>query len=174
MSSQRSQNETRHYVSPPNEQRWPSSETAAPIVARNAKGQPATAEDARRLAQRPRRSRYLPRAIACHADFKEHNARRVVWTRTRLRELAGMAGGQVSHAVGAMIAAAGWLYAGGEWACERAATTGDLDLFKTASNLTATARTHDFGAYELAMREAAARKQGKPAGLPIWIDEVES
>ena len=65
--------------------------------------------------------------------------------------------GGVSHAVGAMLASAAWLYAAGEFAAELGAETGDVDSFKTAATLTATARTHDMGAWELATREAAGR-----------------
>ncbi|MFO0742361.1 MAG: hypothetical protein U0270_41185 [Labilithrix sp.] len=146
-----------------------SAEAAAPLVNRNAKGQPATPADARELAKRPRRRRYLPHNIECAADFAPHNRRRIDWTRRRMKELTDLTG-EVSHGVGAMVACAGWLYAGGEWACERAASTGDLDLFKTAAALTATARTHDMGAWEIAVREADARAESKKkTGAAPWF-----
>jgi hypothetical protein len=56
-----------------------------------------------------------------------------------------------------MLASAAWLYAAGEFAAELGAEKGDVESFKAAANLTATARTHDMGAWELATREAAAR-----------------
>ena len=93
--------------------------------------------------------------------FAVHNRRRGEWLRPRRTELAQVTG-RVSHGVGAMLSAASWLYAGGEFACERAAATGDVELFKVAATLTATARTHDFGAYELAVREAKVREDDGP------------
>lgn len=173
MSSQRSQDATRHYVSPPDEQPHVPAGAAAPLVARDSAGRVIDSDAARKLAQRPRRKRYLPREIACAPDFEPHNRRRVEWTRRRMRELTDLTG-EVSHAVGAMIACAGWLYAGGEYAAERAARTGDIDAFKSSANLTATARTHDFGAWELAVREADARKKASttPAKAP-WFRREE-
>jgi hypothetical protein len=75
-----------------------------------------------------------------------------------MAELAGAHGG-VSHGVGAMLNAAAWLYAGGEFAAELAAETADLDLFKVAASLTGTARQHELAAWELSAREAEARGQ---------------
>lgn len=163
MTAQKSQGATRFYVSPPDEQRTPPAGSAAPTIARDAKGKVRDSAAASALAKRPRRKAYLPRAIACDPAFEIHNRNRVEWTRQRMIELVNLTGG-VSRGVGAMVACAGWLYAGGEWAAERAAETGDLDLFKTAASLTATARTHDFGAWELAVREAEARKNAMPSG----------
>ena len=77
--------------------------------------------------------------------------------------------GGVSHAVGAMLSAAAWLYAAGEYAAERAAASGDVDMFKSAASLTATARTHDMGAWEMAVREQAAR----PPPTPSWMVTTE-
>jgi hypothetical protein len=163
MSAQKSQGQTRHYVSPADEQRRVPAGIAAPLVRRNAKGQPVDSAAASALAKRPRRSTYLPRKIACDPRFEVHNANRIDWTRTRMRELVDLTGA-TSHGVAAMVVCAGWLYAGAMMASERAAESGDLELFRTAAALSATARTHDFGAYELAVREAEARKSAAPAG----------
>jgi hypothetical protein len=62
-----------------------------------------------------------------------------------------------------MLAAAAWLYSGGEFCAERAAASGDVELFKAAASLSATARTHDMGAWELATREAEARRRAPSA-----------
>jgi len=166
MTAQKSQGATRFYVSPGDEQRKVPAGAAAPVVRRNAKGQPVDSAAARALAKRPRRTTYLPRKIACDARFEVHNHARIEWTRQRVVEITNLTGG-VSRGVGAMIVCAGWLYAGGEWASERAAESGDLDLFKVAASLTATARTHDFGAWELAVREADARKKTRGPGDPL-------
>jgi hypothetical protein len=108
------------------------------------------------MAKLPRRSRYVPRALACDPRFEPHNRRRLEWQSKRRVELQGAHGG-VSHGVAAMLNAAAWLYAAGEFAAERAAETADTDLFKTAAGLTSTARQHELAAWELGAREASAR-----------------
>jgi hypothetical protein len=75
--------------------------------------------------------------------------------------------GYVSHGVGAMIAAAAWLYAGGEFAAELAAEAGDPEGFKIAANLTGTARQNELAAWELCAREAQARP--KAAADTPWL-----
>lgn len=117
-----------------------------------------TAEAARAMAKLPRKSRFLPRALACSPRFEPHNARRLEWQRKRMAELQTAHGG-VSHGVGAMLNAAAWLYAGGEFASELAAESGDIELFKQAASLTSTARQHELAAWELSAREAQARPQ---------------
>lgn len=163
MTTQRSQGAPRHYVSPPDEQRFVRADAPAPLVARDDRGRVVSSAAARALAKMPRAGSFLPRSVKCDARFGVHNRRRLTWLRRRRAELAQLTG-EVSHGVGAMLAAAAWLYAGGEYCCERAAETGDTDLFRVAASLTATARTHDFGAWELAVREADARaKRPLPA-----------
>jgi hypothetical protein len=122
------------------------------------------------MAKLPRRSRFLPRKLACDPRFQPHNARRLEWQRKRMAELQAAHGG-VSHGVGAMVNSAGWLYAGGELASELAAETGDLELFKTAAMLSSTARQHELAAWELSAREALARKStpgGRTALLGVF------
>jgi hypothetical protein len=125
-------------------------------------GRVAGSEAARRLAKMPRGATFLPRKVACDPAFAVHNRRRLEWLRKRRQELYDMTGG-VSHAVGAMLAAAAWLYAGGEFCAEKAASTADIELFKAAASLSATARTHDMGAWELATREAESRRRAPSA-----------
>jgi len=153
---QRSQGELRPAVAPPDEQPFAEPAAAAPLVRRGARGRVADSAAAAALARMPRRDRFVPRVIACDPRFEVHNRRRLDWGRKRRAELYAMTGG-VSHAVGAMVAAAAWLYAAGEFAAEQAAAAGDVELFKAAASLTATARTHDIGAHELAVRESVAR-----------------
>jgi len=144
-------------VAPIDEQPWLEVAEPAPLVERLPSGRLASATAARALARRPRRTKFLPRNVACDPRFAVHNQRRLEWLKKRRTELFEMTGG-LSHAVQAMLNAAAWLYAGGDFASELAAETGNLDFFKTAANLTATARTHDMGAWELAVREGEARK----------------
>jgi hypothetical protein len=118
-----------------------------------------SSEAARAMARLPRRSRFIPRKLACDPRFEAHNKRRLEWQQKRMAELQ-RAHGAVSHGVGAMLNAAAWLYSGGEFAAELAAETGDLELFKTAATLSSTARQHELAAWELSAREAERRKPG--------------
>lgn len=172
MTSQRSQGATRHYVSPPDEQPFAPAGAAGPLVVRDDRGRITDSASARAMAKLPRGGAFLPREVVCDPRFAPHNRRRLAWLRRRRLEIAQMTGG-VSHGVGAMLAAAAWLYAGGEYACERAAESGDVDGFRSAAAMTSTARTHDFGAWELAVREADARRRmaSETARAAIYVRE---
>jgi len=149
-------------VLPPDEQPAAQAVGADPLVTgRDKLKRVRTTAAARAMALLPRRSRYLPREIACDPRFAQHNARRLELQRTRLLELQA-AHGHESHGVGAMLNAAAWLYAGGEFASEQAAQSGDVELFKVAATLTSTARQHELAAWELCAREAKARPQADP------------
>ncbi len=128
---------------------------------RDRAGRIRTAAAARAMAQLPRRGAFLPRKLTCDPRFEPHNRRRLEWLRARRTELAAATGG-VSHGVGAMLAAAAWQHAGGEFAAELGAETGDVELFKVAATLSSTARQHDLAAWELATREAQARRAAAP------------
>lgn len=142
---------------PPDEQPQAQAAGADPLTTdRDAAGRVRSTAAAKAMAKLPRRSRFLPRKLACDARFEPHNRRRLEWQRKRVAELQAAHGG-VSHGVGAMLAAAAWLYAGGEFAAELAAESGDVELFKVAATLTSTARSHELGAWELSAREAQAR-----------------
>jgi hypothetical protein len=145
-------------VLPPDEQPHAAAQADPLTTDRDAAGRVTTTDAARALARLPRRSKVLPRKLALDPRFEPHNRRRLEWQRKRMAELAGAHGG-VSHGVGAMLNAAAWLYAGGEFAAELAAETADLDLFKVAASLTGTARQHELAAWELSAREAEARGQ---------------
>ncbi len=144
-------------VLPPDE--LPAAQAAAsdPLATgRDAAGKLRNSAAARALAKLPRRSRFVPRTLACDPRFEPHNRRRLEWQRKRMVELQTAHGG-VSHGVGAMLNAAAWLYAAGEFAAELAAEKGDLEGFKQAATLTSTARQHELAAWELSAREAEAR-----------------
>ena len=157
-------------VLPPDEQPSAQAAGADPLATgRDAAQRVRTTAAARAMAKLPRRSRFLPRSLACDARFEPHNRRRLEWQRKRMAELQA-AHGHVSHGVGAMVAAAAWLYAGGEFAAELAAQGGDVEGFRTAATLTSTARQHDFAAWELCAREAQVRRDrpfGKGDALPV-------
>lgn len=130
-----------------------------------------TTAAARALAKLPRRSRFLPRKLACDPRFEPHNARRLEWQRKRMAELQA-SHGHVSHGVGAMLNAAAWLYAGGEFAAELAAESADLEGFRSAATLTSTARQHELAAWELCAREAKAQPK-TPDAYP-WLAKSDT
>lgn len=155
-------------VLPPDEQPFAPADRAAPLVTRDGRGRIVDTASARAMARMPRAGVFLPRDITCAPGFEVHNRRRRVWLRKRRQELHEATGG-VSHGVGAMLASAAWLYAGGEYAAELAATSGDVDQFRTAATLTSTARQHDLAAWELAVRESAARPKRDEHAQPSWM-----
>lgn len=146
-------------VAPPSELPHAQAEGFAPLVAgRDAKTKRITTpEAARAMAKLPRRSRFVPRKLACDPRFEPHNRRRLEWQRKRVVEL-GNAHGGVSHGVGAMLNQAAWLYAAAEFAAELGAESGDVAQFKLSASLSSTARQHELAAWELGAREAVARK----------------
>ncbi len=156
-------------VAPPDEQPFASADLALPLEGgRDRSGRIRTAAAASAMAKLPRRGAFLPRKLACDPRFEVHNRRRLEWLRARRLELAAATGG-VSHGVGAILAAAAWQHAAGELAAELAAEQGNVELFKTAATLTATARQHDLAAWELAVREGQARKSAREDAAP-WLE----
>jgi hypothetical protein len=166
MSLERSQLALRPAVAPPNEQPYVEAELSAPVIDRAPDGRIMSATAARAMAKLPRRGAFVPRKIATDPRFEVHNRARGEWFRKRRKELIEMTGG-LSQSVQAMLSAAGWLYAAADFACERGAETGDLDWFKSAATLSATARTHDVGSWEIAVREGAARTRPGNANDPL-------
>jgi len=63
----------------------------------------------------------------------------------------------VSHEVGALLTAGGWLHAAAQFSAELGAESGELEHFKTASALSAVARGHALAAWELSVKEGQAR-----------------
>lgn len=144
-------------VLPPDEQPPPQAAGADPLATgRDAAKRVRTTAAARALAKLPRKSRYLPRRLACDPRFEPHNRRRLEWQRRRLAELQTAHGG-VSHGVGALVNAAAWMFAGGEFAAELAAESGDVDGFKSAGTLSGMAQSRLMAAWEQCALEAKAR-----------------
>ena len=123
MALQRQHEASRPVVAPADEQPFAPAGAAAPLVRRGSGGRVADSAAARALAKLPRRGSFVPRKLACDPRFEPHNRRRLEWLRKRRTELAAMTGA-VSHAVGAMLASAAWLYAAGEFAAEMGAEGG--------------------------------------------------
>ena len=76
----------------------------------------------------------------------------------RRRELAQVHGGSISAGVGAIVESAAHAMAASRFVQALAAEKGDPELFKQAAALGSTARQHELAAWELASREAEARR----------------
>jgi hypothetical protein len=129
---------------------------AVPLPDRDAHGRIRSSAAARALARLPRRRDMLPAGLVLDSRFKPFNRSRLEWLRKRRAEVCTATGG-CSHGVGAMLNAAAWSYAAGEFAAMLAAERGDVDLFQTAASLTTTARGHDAMAWDLAVKESKQR-----------------
>jgi hypothetical protein len=80
----------------------------------------------------------------------------------RRRELA-LAHGELSTGVGTLIESAGQLLAASRYFQARGAADGNADHVRLAAQLTAQARGAERDAFELASREATARRETRPA-----------
>ena len=98
-----------------------------------------TSEAARALAKLPRRRKLLPRSVACDPAFERFYRDSITWLKGRIAEHHASHGG-VSRGVGAMLNQARWLWAGAEFASERAAQQGDVAGFREAAALSSHAR----------------------------------
>lgn len=155
MTLQRSQSAPRVAVVA-DEAPYASPGTGAPVTRRS--DGTVTAEGARQMGRLRHAGTARERKIKCDPRFTLHDRDRRNWTRGRTAELHEMTGG-VSRGVGAMVRAAGWGLAFGEFLAVRAAETGDAELMAQAVNLMSRASTENLKAWELAVREGAARPQ---------------
>ena len=74
------------------------------------------------------------------------------------KQLARMAGGRCGAAPSSMVASAALQLAASRWMFKQGATNGDAQLLKQASSIANDSRQNLMAAYELAVREAQARK----------------
>jgi hypothetical protein len=86
----------------------------------------------------------------------------------RRAELAAAHGGTLSAGVGALIESAGAQLAASRFLQARASETGDPALFRQASALSNDARQNELAAWELAAREAQARRTHEPPAAAFW------
>lgn len=77
----------------------------------------------------------------------------------RRAELASLHGGEISAGVGAMVESAGELLASARYWSARSIAEGDPDFARLAATLTAGSRQAERDAWEIAAREAAARRE---------------
>ena len=85
--------------------------------------------------------------------------------------LASQAGGQLGPAPSTMVASAGLQLAASRWAFDRGAAMGDPTLIKLGSSLANDSRQNLLAAYELAVREAQARKEAAPTAPHVLLAE---
>jgi hypothetical protein len=83
-------------------------------------------------------------------------------------DLARQAGGECGAAPSSMVASAALQLAASRFLFDMGARTGDAATLKTASQLANDSRQNLLAAYELATREAAARREAGPALTP-WL-----
>lgn len=91
-----------------------------------------------------------------HTDYAPFARWAVRYVARRLRELRH-AHGDVSTGVETIVDSAGQTMAASRFLQWRASQTGDVDLFRQASQLAETARQHELAAWDLAAREATPR-----------------
>lgn len=87
----------------------------------------------------------------------------------RRAELAFAHGGQISAGVGTMIESAGDLLASSRYWSARSTAEGNPDHARLAAMLAAGARQAERDAWELASREAVARRDSAPKGAAPWL-----
>jgi hypothetical protein len=90
----------------------------------------------------------------------------------RIRELAGMHGGELSSGVCRLLRSAARLAADAEYLSRRAARDDDPDLLRTAAQLDASARQAERDAWAMADLEARARPP-RPEDYPWLVPEPE-
>ena len=108
--------------------------------------------------------------IAEDAAFAPYRTAADDFVKEHLAALAMQAGGSVGTGPSTMVASAGLQLAGSRYCFDSAAETGDTKLLKLASQLANDSRQNLLAAYELAVREAQARK-ASPANRPWMVSE---
>jgi len=89
--------------------------------------------------------------------FRRYRTAANAFRRLHCSELATMAGGELGAGPCSMVASAALQLAASRFVFDQATRTGDAAQFKTASALSNDSRQNLLAAYELAVREAAAR-----------------
>lgn len=145
---------------------------AGALIVRDGGGRVRDSEAARRLASmRKAMPDFVRREIACAGDFKPFNRYRREWTRKRIAELHEATGG-CSVAVAALVRAAGWGVAFGEYLATQGAESLDATTIEQSGKVLARASLESQKAYELAVREGSARRaQAPPTCL---LDQIKA
>lgn len=95
--------------------------------------------------------------IVSETTFGPYRAAAEEFVRHHIAELAKQAGGEVGPAPSTMVASAALQLAASRWAFDRGAEQSDAALLKLGSQLANDSRQNLMAAYEMAVREAAAR-----------------
>ena len=152
----------------------PMSTSAAPLAFRQ-DGKIADRETARELGRRgglakARRVRLVDSLgladIAEQSTFKPYRDAGEEFVKHHVSQLSLQAGGEVGAAPSSIIASAGLQLAASRWAFDLGAQTNHPALMKLGSQLANDSRQNLLAAYELAVREAQAREQKRPASPP--------
>jgi hypothetical protein len=110
--------------------------------------------------------------VAEGSEFAPYRAAGDEFVRHHLGALAAQGGGEVGPGPSSIVASAGLQLAASRFVSDRAAATGDPALFKQASQLANDSRQNLLAAYELAVREAAARPEnGQLSPGMVWVDD---
>ncbi len=100
--------------------------------------------------------------LAADAAFRPFQLAAEEFMKQHVATLAMQAGGECGPAPSTMIASAALQLAASRFLFERGATTGEVSTLKAASSLADASRQNLLAAYELATREASARKTAAP------------
>lgn len=101
-------------------------------------------------------TRYAP--LPTEGEWAELSAMADQFRKHHCKELAKMAGGRCGAGPSSMVASAALQLASSRWMFKKGATDGDAQLLKQASSVANDSRQNLLAAYELAVREAHARK----------------
>lgn len=100
-------------------------------------------------------------------DFAPYRSAGDAFLETHITALATQAGGIVGPGPSSIVASAAVQLAASRFFSDKASTTGDATLFSLASSLANASRQNLLAAYELAVREAKARRDaGDPSAPP--------
>jgi hypothetical protein len=94
--------------------------------------------------------------------FAPYRRSAAAFRRHHCRDLARQAGGELGAGPSSMVASAALQLAASRFVFAQASETGDANLFKVASSLSNDSRQNLLAAYELAIREAQARRAAAP------------
>lgn len=139
---------------------------------------PATTELARKGARaRHHRSRLVRSLglveLAEDSAFRPYMLAATEFQRHHQAELAKLAGGMVSAGPSSILGTAALQLAASRYCFDRAAQSGDPDLFLQASRLGDASRQSLLAAYELATREAKARQAKQAGGAMPWLEPAK-
>ena len=102
--------------------------------------------------------------LAKSSGFAPYQQLAADFTAQHIVALAAMAGGKVGPAPSSMVASAGLQLGASRWAFDRGAKRRDPALLKLGSSLANDSRQNLLASYELAVREAEARKAAREGG----------